>query len=97
MIAIARDVPIGIEIMDRTDGVGRSEIKRQDREAMITTGRVIIANISKISELPLAYSIARRLTRALASSGRRRVPIMDVAPRAISAPMSESMKMYVNE
>jgi len=81
----------------RTDGTGRNNLERQGGVAMITTGRVIIANTLKISELPLAYSIARRLTGALASSGQRRVPIMGEDPRAINAPMSESRKIYVNE
>ncbi len=83
--------------MDRTGGVAQKGIERHDREAMITTGRVIIANTLRISELPLAYSIARRQSRALASSGRRRVPIMGEDPRAINALMSESRKIYVNE
>ena len=81
----------------RADGAGRNDLERQGGVAMITTGRVIIANTLKISELPLAYSIARRLTGALASSGRRRVPTMGVAPRAINAPMSEYKKICVNE
>jgi hypothetical protein len=84
-------------MMSKVDGAGQNDLERQGRVAMITTGRVIIANTLKISELPLAYSIARRQTRALASSGRRQAPTMGEAPRAINALMSESRKIYVNE
>ena len=84
-------------MMSMADGTGRNDLERQGGAAMITTGRVIIANTLRISELPLAYSIARRQTRALASSGRRQAPIMGEDPRAINALMSESRKIYVNE
>jgi hypothetical protein len=44
---------IDVEVRHGIEGLGK---------AMITIGRVIIANVMRISELPLAYNVAGHLT-----------------------------------
>lgn len=81
--------------MDGTDLV--AQIERTDKGAMITTGRMIIANGLRILELPPDCSEGVILPQTIASFGLPPAPIMAVALEGTNDLMNGSWRMCVND